>query len=320
MSPPHATRVSPAALAAFLLGLASLGLLALAGVPAALLGLRGLRAVNAAEGRLRGRRLAIAALALGGLTTLLTVLGIAALVILHLRALSARTESANNLRQIGQAVNRRHDLRGAFPAATLSAPGVPADQRLSWLAGSLPYLGEKPRISKAYQDLFAQLDPSRPWDDQANRAGRAPLRVFLCSAHPDYDPYLPPGKTHYVGICGIGPGAIDLPREHPRAGVFGHVRGIARREVKAGISFTLMAAETTRDNGPWIAGGYPTARGLAPDEVDYFGRDRPFGGIHAGGLYVLYVDGSARWLSDDLPAELFWAQATLAGKRVEREE
>src|SRR5262245_21556639 len=167
MKPLHATRLSPAALASFLFGLASLVLLALAGVPALLLGLRGLRAVNAAEGRLSGRGLAAAGLALGALTTLATLLGFATLVVLHLSALSRRTECANNLRQIGMAANRHHDAHGAFPAAGLQARDVPPERRLSWLAVLLPEMGDKPRARRAYQELAAKIDRQSPWDAEA---------------------------------------------------------------------------------------------------------------------------------------------------------
>jgi hypothetical protein len=318
MVSPPSTRVNPAALAGFLLGLASLLLLALTGVPAVVLGLRGLRAVNASDGRLRGRRLALAGLVLGGLTSLVTVVGVGALTAVHLRALSGRTESANNLRQIGQALNSYHDVRRTFPAAAVRAPDIPPEHRLSWMTEVLPFLGDRPRFRTAYQTLASRLDPLQPYDAPANSAGLdTPLRVFLCSTHPDFHPGRAPGVTHYVGLCGIDPDAIRLPRDNPRAGLFGYDRGVARKDVKAGISFTFMAAETTHDNGPWVAAGFPTARGVDPHEENLIGPGQPFGGLHHGGTYTLWVDGSARWVSDTTPGKVFRAHATLGGDRVD---
>src|SRR5262249_964442 len=156
-------------------------------------------------------------------TTLASVLGVATLVVLHLSALSRRTECANNLRQIGMAANRHHDANGAFPAAGLAAPGVPPERRLSWLAVLLPEIGEQRRARRAYQGLAGKPDRQSPWASEATRAARdAPLRVFRCPGPPDDPPPPRPGRSHYVGVCGIGPGAIDLPREHPRAGLFGY--------------------------------------------------------------------------------------------------
>ena len=131
--------VSRAAVASFLLGLASLFLLVLTGIPAMVLGLRGLRAVNASDGRLLGRRLAVAGLALGGLGTLLTVLGVGGIVALKLREASNRTMSLNNLRQIGVALNKYADAHGHFPSGTWQSLTLPEERRVGWMAeGKLP--------------------------------------------------------------------------------------------------------------------------------------------------------------------------------------
>jgi hypothetical protein len=120
--------------------------------------------------------------------------------------------------------------------------------------------------------------------------------------------------TSYVGLAGIDPDAAALPKTSPRAGFFGYERTLSRDDVQAGISFTLMAAETDRDLGPWTAGGRPTVRGLDPEETDYIGIGRPFGGLHAGGAWTLWVDGSARFVRDGVPAEEFRRPATLADR------
>src|SRR5262245_28706351 len=108
------------AVLAFLLGVASVGLflLALTGVPAMVLGFRSLRAVNASDGRFRGARLAVAGMILGGIGTLLTVVGIAAVVFLRVQVDSRRMTCTDNLRQIGIALNKYADTHDRFPAAT----------------------------------------------------------------------------------------------------------------------------------------------------------------------------------------------------------
>jgi prepilin-type processing-associated H-X9-DG protein len=117
-----------------------------------------------------------------------------------------------------------------------------------------------------------------------------------------------------VGLSGIGPGAADLPTEAPRAGIFGYDRRVRVEDLKAGRSCTMLLVETAQDNGPWLAGGPPTVRELAPHEAHYIGPGRPFGGAHAGGLNVLWADASVRWLNDRVPPDDFRALATLAGK------
>jgi prepilin-type processing-associated H-X9-DG protein len=314
MSELPAPRTSPAALVSFLLGLASLALFALTGLPALLLGLRGLREVNASDGRLRGRWLALTGLALGGLATTVTVVWALAEVALRLRATSHRTECVNNLRQLGLALNGHLDAHGAFPPAAILNPRLPPQRRLSWLAAILPDLGEGTPAGKRYEDLAGRLDRRRAWDAPANAlVVRTPIPLFLCPAHPDYAPRSS-SFTTYVGIAGVGLDAANLPRTDPRAGMFGYDRGVKLREVTALISSVMMVTETAEDNGPWAAGGHPTVRGVDPATTQYIGPDRPFGGLHRGGLNVLYVDLSVRWLSDAVEPEVFRTQATIADR------
>src|SRR5262245_39329023 len=148
-------RTHPAAWLSFALGLSSfaLGLLALTGVPALLIGMRSLRAVNASDGRLRGARLAVAGMVLGALASLVTVLGVAAIVGLRMQDYSRRAECANHLRVIGVSLNKYADTHGTFPAATSGPAWLPPDRRLSWMAGALPLLAEGTRANATYQEL-----------------------------------------------------------------------------------------------------------------------------------------------------------------------
>jgi prepilin-type processing-associated H-X9-DG protein len=315
----HGPRLSPAAVASLLLGLASLLLLAFAGVPALVLGLRGVRAINASDGRLVGMRLAIAGMALGALTTVVTVLGIGAIVLVHWNDRSERVGCINHLRLIGQGVLAyKMAHRGAYPRAVVPNPDLPPEKRLSWLAAILPYLHEGTPAGKRFEQLGAELDRERAWDSAANAlVVRLPLAVFQCPASPSFDTHRPPGRTDYVGLAGIDPDAVTLPLGNPRAGVFGYTRVAHDADFKAGTSFTMLAAETRQAGGPWAAGGPPTVRGLDPDTDDYIGPGRPFGGLHRGGLYVLWADGSVRWVAETVPPADLRAQATLAGKGEE---
>lgn len=89
------------------------------------------------------------------------------------------------------------------------------------------------------------------------------------------------------------------------AGVFGYDRTVGPADLTAGTSRTLLASETTRDNGPWTAGGRPTVRGIDPNDVPLLGPGRAFGGLHPGGLNVLWADGSAGFMEDTISPPLF---------------
>src|SRR5881398_2467235 len=85
---------------------AALGLTCAGGPLALFLSLHALRAINASDGRLRGRPLAVAGLALGALGSLLLALGLAAVVLMPMREASNRADCTNNLRLIGLAVGQ----------------------------------------------------------------------------------------------------------------------------------------------------------------------------------------------------------------------
>ena len=78
-------------------------------------------------------------------------------------------------------------------------------------------------------------------------------------------------------------------------------------------STTLMAIETTVENGPWMAGGPPTVRGLNQAEQPYLGKGRQFGGSHRGGCMAVFADGSVRLIKDSIKPSTFEALVTIAG-------
>jgi prepilin-type processing-associated H-X9-DG protein len=49
-----------------------------------------------------------------------------------------------------------------------------------------------------------------------------------------------------------------------------------------------------------------------PPEPSLIGPGLPFGGLHAGGMNVLWVDGSVRFVPDSMPPRLFRQQASLS--------
>lgn len=317
MSEVSESRLSKTAVAAFLLGLFS-PLLSIAALPALYLGLRAVRAVNSSEGRLRGRRLAVAGLILAGTTTLITVLGGAALILLLAQDKSHLAGCTNNLRLIGQAVNRSSDHDGGhFPSATVPNASLAPEKRLSWEAAIVPYLAEGTPAGKKWGALADEIAFKEAWDDPANAGPRQKnVAPFLC---PAFARGLSgqKGLSAYVGVAGVGLDAAGLPLTDRRAGFFGYDRRPTRPDISAGLSTTMMAVETGRDNGPWLAGGAPTVRGLDPECERYIGRERPFGGLHREGLNVLWADGSARIVHEGVAPKEFRASARIGRENAE---
>jgi prepilin-type processing-associated H-X9-DG protein len=310
-------QLSKTALLSFVLGVSSLMLSLVAAVPALCLGIQAIRAINHDDGRLRGRAFAVVGLALSAFSTVVTGVGLLALILLVVQEKNHVAGCANNLRQIGEAMNRYSDHHDRyFPPGTVPNPSLKPARRLSWEAAFLPYhsesgtAGKKP--DKHWEKLVGDLAIKEAWDAPANAGLRQNVVLFLC---PAFAHELSPdqvGQTAYVGVAGVGNDAASLPRSDANAGFFGYDRLVQAEDISARLDTTMAAIETMQDNGPWPAGGPPTVRGVAPDDDRYIGKSAAFGGLHRGGANVLWADGSVRILTEKISADLFRLESRLA--------
>ena len=307
-------RLYKPAILALLLGLASVPLLAVGGIVAMVVGFRTLRRINSSDGELRGAPLAIAGMVLGALGTVATVVGVALVILIRMQLSNQRLEGVDHMRRIGLALTPKAGADDAFPPATRDPHALPGDRRLSWMADLLPLMAREKRGGARLESLSGELVRDEAWDDPANaKAASTPVRLYQAPAAPNYDP-LGSAVTHFVGIGGVGADAVSLRRADPRAGMFGHDRGVRPSEVTRGLTYTLLVVETAYDNGPWIAGDFPTARGVDAGADRLFGPGAPFGGINTGTTQVLWADGSVRAVRDGTPGEVFRTQATFRAR------
>jgi hypothetical protein len=304
-------RVPTYVILGFTLGLLAPCLQILAGLPAIYFSFYGLRQVYQSDGQLGGERLAQAGLILGGLGTLISLVGFGLVLAMPWFARARQAESMNRLRLIGEALGAYSQNDDRLPAATRDPEKLPPPERLSWMADLLPHLQLGTRQQTRWIDLAAQLDRSAGWEARANESVlNTPVLVFQCPSHPDYTPNQRPAPTHYVAMAGVGARAAYLAREDRDAGAFGHDRPVRLAEVQRGISHTLAVLETAHDNGPWLAGDRPTVRGM-PAADDLLGRDKPFGGMHRGLTILLFLDGSARLFHNDTAGAVLRQQSRL---------
>lgn len=316
MSEATPARLSKTALAAFVLGASSLFFLLATALPGLYLAIQAIRTINRSEGRLCGRRLAVAGLALSAFMTAATILGSIAMILLYLQEKSHVAACANNLRQIGEAVQDYSNHNDHFfPPATVPNPVLPPPQRLSWQAAILPYLSVGGAAGKKAgtpgKKRAVEIDFHEAWDAAANAGLRRNVTPFLC---PAFAHELGPdqvGWTAYVGIAGLGADAATLPRSDARAGFFGYDRLLRAADISTRMDATLSAIETTRANGPWPAGGPPTVRGVPLEEDRYIGEEAAFGGLHRPGANVLWADGSVRLVTEKIDPELFRSAARI---------
>jgi prepilin-type processing-associated H-X9-DG protein len=255
-------------------------------------------------------------------------LGLLAGGINRLRDASLWASCRNNLKQIELACLNYHDSFKCFPTGTIGKEKLPPEKGFSWMIVIIPFV----ECSKS----GLGIDYTKAWDAEENHKALAvPYPIYFCPANPDRTTSGGAALSHYVGIAGVGPRAAFLPRDHPGAGVFRYgpretltkeetevrFRGTCLDDIKDNCATTLMMVETNLENGPWMASGPATVRGLNPDGPPYLGVGGQFGSYHRHGSNAAFADGSVRFLADSLDSRVFEAMATIAGgEKVELPE
>lgn len=297
------------AILAAILGLLSLVFWLVAGSAALVVGYLALYHINQSDGAQRGERLAWMGLILGAVGCLLQALWFVAIIVASLVPYQARTVDSNHLRQIGLALNQYHDSNDNwYPPAVSARSNLVPQARLSWLVLQLPYLEQRQGGLATFTALAGKLDLSAGYADEVNAPARQPLRAYQSPSAPENAEE--PAFTSYVGLAGVGPEALALSKDNPRAGFFGYDRRIGRDDLKAGTSFTMTATETTR-GGPWAQGGPRTTFEVPATGDDLIGPGRPFGGLHREGLHILFADGSVSFRRSDLQPALLRKQVCI---------
>ncbi len=252
------------AIAALVLGIASILLSLLTMIPAVILATQAQRDVRESRGRVGGAGVAMTGLVLG------VVLGVFSLVgwgvyfmvispISRVGTTRERIQSSNNLKQMALAMHNYLDTYGRFPAAAIYSPnGKPL---LSWRVAILPYVEQ--------QNLYMRFRLDEPWDSPNNK----PLLA-----------YMPPLYKF--------PRNIDLPPDHtiyrvfegPHAAFEGR-QGVRFGEFTDGTSNTLLIVEA--DQGvPWTK----------PDELPFDPNQPvpPIQGHWINGFQAATADGAVR--------------------------
>jgi hypothetical protein len=241
--------------------------------------------------------------------------GLGIIVVRNLNEARMRSECSGNLRYLGFALHSYQDTFKHFPPGTMSNPKLPSHDRLSWLVELMPFIDGQMELS---------IDRAQGWRAQVNNRETMghgteeefyPMSMSMlnCPANPSHAIPGKPQLTHYLGVSGIGQDAAALRLDYPGIGIFGYDRSTRLEDIKDERATTLMVMETTQDNGPWLAGGTPTVRGLDPNRPPYLGEGGQFGSHHRRGSHAVFVDASVRFLPDSLDPKIFEAMATIAG-------
>jgi len=194
------------------------------------------------------------------------------------REAARRSQSSNNLKQLGLAMHNYHDINKRFPArANFDSQGKPL---LSWRVHLLPFLEQGA--------LYREFHLDEPWDSPHNRK----LIPRMPSVYQNPSAPAKPGMAHYVALVGKGT-------------LFEGNKSRSLAEITDGTTNTIMLVEVNPDRAViWTK----------PDDLP-FDPDRPLAGLgkaHPGGFLVLLCDGSVRFVSETVDPRVFGWMAQIA--------
>lgn len=243
----------------------------------------------AATGRRRGLHpLAIVFIVLLALSV--PIMGI--LVALLLPAVQAAREAArrvqcsNNIKEINVGLLTFENAHGHFPA--IVDPNQLERPPCSWRVQILPHIG--------HEMLFPIYDLAQPWDapDNQRMAGARPS-LYHCPSNPESEAN---EETDYLAVSGEGT-------------VFPDVGSTTAGDCTDGASNTIMIVESHASGIHWME-----PRDMSINDVGRGVNGSAQGairGAHHGGANVGMVDGSVRFLSDNVDPAVFKAMTTIDG-------
>jgi hypothetical protein len=203
-------------------------------------------------------------------------------------------------------------------AARAGRPWAP-DQRVSWMAELLPYLG--------YERVYKRINFEKSWRDPENLNPAITLIPhFLEGKTAQKSGYIRyPGvdyevaATNYVGIAGVGLDAAEYSATDPavanKLGIFGYDRATRLSDIENVAKTIFMIQVPPIYKGPWLAGGGSTVRGV-PETKSI----EPFLSTQADGkrgTYIIMADGSVRFVSAGIADDVFKDLCRIKGRKDE---
>jgi prepilin-type processing-associated H-X9-DG protein/prepilin-type N-terminal cleavage/methylation domain-containing protein len=291
--------------------------------------------ISQAAGSARRRPVQLTRRAFTVLELLVSILIMGVLAGLILPAIQAAREAArrcaclSNLRQVGVALQLRHDAEGRFPAGWRTIEGT--STALGWASTLLPHLEQRA--------VGLLVNPQAPIAAVENAAARATvLSIFVCASDVEEDSFqlfqeigghessglsstrllveLP--AANYVGVFGTS----DPDGETPCSGEgpFIRDRESTLADFQRGSSHVLFVGERTARKLPstWLgvdlkgedaAGRVAGQAWQGPNRAD--ADECEFDSRHPGGVNFLWGDGHVAWLVDEIDESLYRQLARL---------
>ena len=264
------------------------------------------------------------------------------------REAARRAQCKNNLKQLGIALNTYHESCNVLPSGWISVnPATNTMTPLGGLSGAgwatmlLPQLDQGP--------LYEQFNPNVSIIAAVNQpVARKSLGAFLCPSDPHPETWqitnaagtalATLGLSNYVGgwgtieldDCSNPPGTapVTAAGQCVSDGVFYHNSRVSFRDVTDGSSNTFCVGERRTD---LTLGWLTTWIGSVPAGVDAPTRivgvadhtpNHPgahfddFSSAHAAGVHFLMIDGSVRFVGENIDKGAYQSAATISGNEV----
>lgn len=271
------------------------------------------------------------------LIELLVVIAIIAILIALLlpavqqaREAARRTQCKNNLMQLSLALQNYEMAFEVLPAGVYNPTGPIKNEavgyHMGWLAGLMPFLDQ--------QNLYRSIDFKQSVYAPVNqRARRAQITVLRCPSDPNEsrttsvtENNIEIYQTNYAACYN----SIEAPINMENTGVMFLNSSITYDQITDGSSNTIFIGEQLFDKSDlgWMSGtraslrntgsfnwGLPSNQYAFPNDSDEAQENQPaidpllkvggFGSYHVGGANFALGDGSVRFISENIDAELF---------------
>lgn len=190
------------------------------------------------------------------------------------RSAARKTQSKNNLKQIGLALHNYHDVWNSFPLGTTqNSDGKPLH---GWLTMIHPYMLSSPLYSMVFQN--------RRWDHPINEHLFRPPMDFLLIPGADESPTADGfSVTHYMG----------------NPNILHRVSTVSLSNLPEGLSNNWLAGEVSGNYQPW---GYQF--NWRPISLPFNSGDGSFGRPTGDGVQICLADMSVRFLVNEVDSQI----------------
>jgi prepilin-type N-terminal cleavage/methylation domain-containing protein len=251
------------------------------------------------------------------------------------REAARRASCKNNLFQLGVALQNYQDTHRTYPPGFVSSVGASGENLgpgWGWGALILPFIEQ----SAAWRSITFELPLNAPENSSAVRTG---IELFMCPSD------AAGGASNYIACFGQGNPGLDPDKGN---GVFFRNSRIRARDIEDGPCTILLGERSAKLGAArWagilgdetsgqeprihpgdlfqVLGHTGSANLIAPNPEQHSAQmatktvsfcQFDFGGIHNFGDNFLFVDGTVRFVSEQIEPKVYAALATRAGQEL----